>query len=89
MKEAIKTVYDANIKKAQGHMKKLEESNKKIQGTYKWVNESNEKIKEISNETKGNLWEKNERNLKVWKTSKKMKGIRKWRNVLRKYMMPI
>ena len=43
MKEAIKTVYDANIKKRTKQMKKVEESNKKIQGTYKRVNESNEK----------------------------------------------
>jgi len=52
--------------KEQGHMKKMEESNKKIQGTYKRVNESNEEIKEISNETK-EIYEKkrNERYKKV------------------------
>ena len=66
MKEGIKTVYDANIKKEQGHMQKVSESNKKIQGTYKRVNESNEKIKEIINETK-EIYEKkrNERDKKV------------------------
>ena len=31
MKEGIKKVYDVNIKKEQGHMKKAKESNKKIQ----------------------------------------------------------
>ena len=33
-------------KKEQGHMKKMEESNKKMQGTYKRVNESNEEIRD-------------------------------------------
>ena len=31
MKEGTKKVYDVNIKKEQGHMKKKEESNKKTQ----------------------------------------------------------
>ena len=31
MKEGSKKVYDVNIKKEQGHMKKVEESTKKIQ----------------------------------------------------------
>ena len=45
--------------------------------------------KEIDSKTKEIYDKKNERNLKVWEISKKMKGIRKWRKVLRTYMMPI